>query len=85
MAGAGQFGQAEQGIFSFWINSWLRRAALRYIGFGGNDCQVRDCLHPRDLLPLLCRQMETYIHDRPRVVNVGGGLANSMSLAQLSA
>ena len=34
LAGAGQFGRADQGILSFWINSWLRRRALKYIGFG---------------------------------------------------
>src|ERR1051325_1040573 len=28
LAGAGQFGRADQGIFSFWLNSWLRREPL---------------------------------------------------------
>ena len=85
MAGAGQFGHPEQGIFSFWIHSWLRRAPLKYIGFAGNGCQVRDCMHPRDLVPLLRQQIATTGGDVPRVVNLGGGLSNSMSLAQLSA
>jgi CDP-paratose 2-epimerase len=31
LSGAGQFGHAEQGIFSFWINAYLRRQPLRYI------------------------------------------------------
>lgn len=84
MAGAGQFGHPEQGIFSFWINSWLRRAPLKYIGFGGTGCQVRDCMHPRDLLPLLRRQFAATDGKAPRVVNLGGGVENSMSLAQLS-
>jgi CDP-paratose 2-epimerase len=83
LAGAGQFGKADQGIFSFWIHSWRRERPLRYIGFGGTGHQVRDCLHPRDLAPLLAAQMS-----RPRkaggVVNVSGGVENSMSLAQLS-
>ena len=30
MAGAGQFGRADQGIFSFWIHSWLRGKPLKY-------------------------------------------------------
>lgn len=84
MAGAGQFGHPEQGIFSFWINSWLRRAPLKYIGFGGTGCQVRDCMHPRDLLPLLRRQFSATDGKMPRLVNLGGGVENSMSLAQLS-
>jgi CDP-paratose 2-epimerase len=84
MAGAGQFGQAEQGIFSFWINAWLHKRPLQYIGFNGRGSQVRDCFHPRDLIPLLTQQMRAQ-PDSPRITNVGGGVGNSMSLAQLSA
>ncbi|PYI90366.1 MAG: CDP-tyvelose epimerase [Verrucomicrobia bacterium] len=83
-AGAGQFGHAEQGIFSFWINSYLRRKPLRYIGFDGAGHQCRDCFHPRDLLPLLEKQFAMTSSDRPRIVNLGGGAGNAMSLAQLS-
>ena len=57
LAGPGQFGRPDQGIIAFWIHSWLARRALRYIGFGGQGHQVRDCLHPRDLGELLLRQM----------------------------
>ena len=57
MAGAGQFGKADQGIFSFWIHSWARKAPLKYIGFGGTGYQVRDCLHPGDLGDLVLKQM----------------------------
>jgi CDP-paratose 2-epimerase len=84
LAGAGQFGHAEQGIFSFWINSFLRRQPLRYIGFDGAGHQCRDCFHPRDLLPLLEKQFETRESDKRRIVNLGGGSKNAMSLAQLS-
>ena len=84
MAGAGQFGRADQGIFSFWINAYLRRQPLRYLGFDGLGYQVRDCLHPRDLARLLLQQMQ---EDNPKVnrlQNVSGGMASAMSLAQLS-
>ena len=57
LAGKGQFGKADQGIFSFWIRSWKENRPLRYIGFGGKGAQVRDCLHPVDLLPVLKKQM----------------------------
>ena len=53
LAGAGQFGRPDQGIFAYWLNSHLRRRPLKYIGFGGLGHQVRDCLHPRDLVPVL--------------------------------
>ncbi len=86
LAGAGQFGHPAQGIFSYWINAHLRRKPLRYIGFGGTGHQTRDCLHPRDLVPLLLSQMSVRGTDsRDRVVNVSGGIGSSMSLAQLTA
>ncbi len=86
MAGAGQFGRADQGIVAYWINSYLRREKICYIGFGGTGHQVRDAIHPRDVALLLALQMkEKDAKDRPRVVNVGGGNANSFSLSELSA
>lgn len=84
LAGAGQFCHAEQGIFSFWIHSWFHRQPLSYIGFRGKGYQVRDCLHPRDLLPVLEGQMQFTGETEQRVFNLGGGKTNSMSLVQLS-
>jgi CDP-paratose 2-epimerase len=84
LAGAGQFGKADQGIFSFWINSHLRRRPLKYIGFGGSGHQVRDGLHPKDLVPALLAQMRYSGQDKPRIANFSGGAANAMSLAQLT-
>ena len=83
MAGAGQFGKPDQGIFSFWIHSWCRKRPLAYIGFDGTGRQVRDCLHPNDLAGLLCQQMrEPKKSSEP--LNVSGGAASGISLAQLS-
>ena len=85
LAGAGQFGRADQGIFAFWINAWLRKRPLKYLGFGGLGHQVRDCLHPRDLLPLLEQQLAApKLSVTDRVVNLSGGTASAMSLRQLS-
>lgn len=85
LAGAGQFGRADQGIFSFWLHSWRARRPMRYIGFDGCGHQVRDCLHPRDLVPLLLAQMRAGDPaDRPQIVNVSGGTASARSLRQLS-
>jgi len=85
LAGAGQFGKADQGIFSFWIHSWARRRPLKYIGFGGGGHQVRDCLHPRDIVPLLIDQMNDPGRKVDPILNVSGGVESAMSLAQLSA
>ncbi len=85
MAGAGQFGRADQGIFAYWINTHLRRAPLRYIGFDGQGHQVRDCLHPRDLVPLLLQQFAAgEDRTKPRIVHASGGRASARSLRQLT-
>jgi len=85
LAGAGQFGHAQQGIFSFWLHAWLREKPLKYIGFGGTGHQVRDALHPNDLVPVLRRQMASPDQTAERVMNLSGGRSNSLSLAQVSA
>jgi len=85
LAGAGQFGQPEQGIFAYWINSWLQKRPLRYIGFGGHGHQVRDCLHPADLVPLIELQLAAGDRAIPRIVNIGGGVSSARSLVQVSA
>jgi CDP-paratose 2-epimerase len=45
---------------------------------------VRDCLHPRDLIPLLRKQTALGLTAPAKVVNLGGGINNAMSLAELS-
>ena len=86
MAGAGQFGHPAQGIFAYWVHSFREGAPLKYIGFGGTGHQVRDCLHPRDLIPLLKSQLSHTRHSplATRIINVSGGLCSAMSLAQLT-
>src|SRR5205085_9532889 len=74
LAGAGQFGRADQGIFAYWINAWLRKRPLKYLGFGGHGHQVRDCLHPRDLLPVLAKQFAApKLAVADRIANFSGG------------
>lgn len=85
LAGAGQFGRADQGIFSWWIHSWAARRPLSYSGFGGRGLQVRDCLHPDDLASLLIGQLARARGGCPELVNVSGGAASATSLAELSA
>jgi CDP-paratose 2-epimerase len=85
MAGPGQFGHPGQGIFAYWIHSFKEKNPLKYIGFGGSGYQVRDCLHPRDLISLFSKQFnESYATSKPRVVNISGGIESSKSLSQLS-
>ena len=84
LAGAGQFGTAEQGIFSYWLHAHARGLPLRYIGFGGHGWQVRDAFHPDDLGKLIVAQMRAGSTADSRLFNVGGGIGNSASLAQLT-
>jgi CDP-paratose 2-epimerase len=84
MAGAGQFGRPDQGIFAYWIHSWARRRPLQYIGFDGTGHQVRDCLHPADLGPLVLAQIDATEQPEQRIVNVSGGVASARSLRQIS-
>jgi len=86
LAGAGQFGRPDQGIFSYWIHSHRARRPLKYIGFSGHGHQVRDCLHPRDLVPLLRAQFRAGRGKaQPRIVNVSGGVKSATSLRNLTA
>jgi CDP-paratose 2-epimerase len=85
LAGAGQFGTPDQGIFSYWINAHLRKRPLRYIGFEGVGRQVRDAFHPRDLAALVDSQIGASRTGGRRIYVAGGGQENSMSLAQVTA
>ena len=82
LAGGGQFGTAEQGIFSYWLHSHFARRPLKYLGFGGQGFQVRDALHPRDLARMVEYQLQS--GGPGMLLNVSGGKANSMSLSQLT-
>jgi CDP-paratose 2-epimerase len=83
LAGAGQFGKADQGVFSYWIHSYREQRPLKFIGFGGAGHQVRDCLHPRDLASLAALQIR-HPEKGGSVLNVSGGVENSISLAALN-
>lgn len=83
MAGGGQFGTAEQGIFSYWIHAYVARKPLTYIGYDGTGYQSRDALHPYDLAALLWKQMNFSNMPSTRLFTVGGG--DVVSLNQLTA
>jgi CDP-paratose 2-epimerase len=85
LAGAGQFGRADQGIFSWWIHRWAAGKPLSFIGFGGRGLQVRDCLHPDDLAALVMLQMAAARGGEPELVHAAGGATAATSLAELSA
>ena len=83
IAGSGQLYKNDQGIVSFWINSWKKKKKLSYIGFNGY--QTRDCLHPYDLATLIKLQLKKIKKLRgKRIFNVSGGVESAFSLKELS-
>jgi CDP-paratose 2-epimerase len=85
LAGAGQFGTPDQGVFSYWIHAHARRRPLRFIGFQGTGHQTRDVFHPRDLTALADAQMNCRRSGGARIYCAGGGPSHAISLAQLTA
>ncbi len=83
VAGPWQMGKVDQGVFTHWMLAHHFRRALRYIGFEGK--QVRDLLHVDDLASLLHEQLLDQEHWDGAEVNVGGGVAGSLSLIETTA
>ncbi len=84
IAGPGQWGKTDQGVFTLWVANHYFNQPLHYTGFGGTGKQVRDLLHPDDLFELLLLQQE---HLQPKAgahYNVGGGLEASTSLLEMT-
>jgi len=84
VSGPWQMGYAEQGVFAHWMVAHVFERPLSYIGFGGKGLQVRDVLHIDDLADLIDIQLERGGQPAGEVFNVGGGLANSASLAEFT-
>lgn len=84
IAGPGQFGKTDQGVFTLWVARHCNGRPLKYTGFGGKGLQVRDLLHPDDLSDLVQRQIESWEQVAGRTFNVGGGRAGAVSLREFT-
>ena len=60
IAGPGQFGKTDQGVFTLWVARHYFGRSLRYTGFAGKGLQVRDLLHSDDLCDLVRRQLQSW-------------------------
>ncbi|MCX5713410.1 MAG: GDP-mannose 4,6-dehydratase [Candidatus Omnitrophica bacterium] len=85
VAGAWQFGKADQGVFGLWMLAHYFKRELKYIGFKGKGKQVRDLLAIGDLFRLIERQAQVLDKINGRVYNAGGGLDVSLSLLETTA
>ena len=84
IAGPGQFGKTDQGVFTYWVARHYFGQPLEYTGFGGLGKQVRDLLHPADLFDLIRKDCILKPRKTTGPYNVGGGMAGSVSLAELT-
>jgi CDP-paratose 2-epimerase len=85
VAGPGQMGKVEQGVFTLWMARHYFGDPLAYRGWGGTGKQVRDLLHVEDLSALVRRQLARWADVRGRTYNVGGGRQVSLSLVEATA
>lgn len=85
IAGPGQFGKTDQGVFTLWVARHHFGRPLKYTGFGGKGLQVRDLLHPDDLCELVGLQLGAWDKVSGQTFNVGGGRAGSVSLQEYTA
>lgn len=82
IAGPGQFGKIDQGVFALWAAHHYFGKALEYKGWKGRGLQVRDLMHPRDLFDLIRGQLAQWEKVKGGIFNAGGGTGNAVSLAQ---
>jgi CDP-paratose 2-epimerase len=78
--GPRQFGTEDQGWIAHFLLSAIRGNALTIYGDGH---QVRDALHVSDAVNAWLAALDHIALARGRVFNLGGGLANSISLLEL--
>ena len=84
ISGPWQFGKQEQGFVSLWLWKHLNKKKLSYIGFGGKGHQVRDVIHIDDVCDLIYKQIKIFSKKYNRLINVGGGIKNAISLKELT-
>lgn len=84
LAGPGQFGKVDQGVFTLWVANHHFGRPLRYTGFGGEGKQVRDLLHPEDLYDLIRLEHANIEALSGTTFNAGGGREVSTSLQELT-
>jgi CDP-paratose 2-epimerase len=82
LTGPGQMAKSDQGVLGLWVAAHYFGRPLEYIGFHGSGKQVRDFLHVADLAELIVDQLSNWDLWRGRIVNVGGGRSNSLSLLE---
>jgi CDP-paratose 2-epimerase len=84
ISGPWQFGKQDQGFVSLWVNRYINKKNLSYIGFGGHGNQIRDVIHVDDVCEIIFKQIKKISIIKNKLFNIGGGPENSISLKDLS-
>jgi CDP-paratose 2-epimerase len=84
LSGPYQMGKIDQGVIVLWMARHFWKGSLSYIGFDGKGQQARDVLHVRDLFRLVQWQIAHLSLQKGQIFNVGGGLEQTISLAELT-
>jgi CDP-paratose 2-epimerase len=84
LSGPFQMGKIDQGVIVLWMAKHFWKGRLGYIGYGGLGQQARDVLHVSDLFCLVQWQIENLGLLKGQIFNVGGGIENTVSLAELT-
>ena len=84
ISGPWQFGKQDQGFVSLWVNRYINKKNLSYIGFGGYGNQIRDVIHVDDVCEIIFKQIKKISKIKNKLFNIGGGPENSISLKDLS-
>lgn len=84
LSGPYQMGKIDQGVIVLWMAKHFWKGSLGYIGYGGHGQQARDVLHVQDLFRLVQWQITNLGLQKGQIFNVGGGLENTVSLAELT-
>lgn len=85
MYGGRQFATEDQGWIGWFCGQSVRiqRGVITFVQISGNGKQVRDVLHADDMISLYFRAAECIEGISGQAFNVGGGMANSLSLREL--
>ena len=84
IAGPWQFGKQDQGFVPLWVARHFKKKKISYIGFGGFGNQVRDVIHIEDVCEIIYIQIKKMNKIYNNTFNIGGGLANAISLKDLT-
>jgi CDP-paratose 2-epimerase len=86
MYGGRQFASEDQGWIGWFCGEAIAMAGRqRPISICGNGKQVRDVLHASDLVQVYLQASRRIDDIAGRIYNIGGGMANSLSLVELLA